>query len=246
MCGALAGLLGGYMGLGGGVIMVPYMTIVLGMDIKDAVPVSMIAIVVGTLSASSAYIKKDMVDTELVIIISIFMVIGSVIGSLLNAVISSAALQIIFSVVVLYAGIMMITKKDNNKPPVLRGKSQGIFILAAAISLVTGVFAALVGLGGGIFIIPILYLLFGLSIAAARGTSALTIGFAAAAAAIVYFFKGQLDVTAAAPVMLGVAVGGLAGGKMGTVARPVVVKVIFLLIMLYIAYKLGMAGFKNL
>ncbi|MGH8014732.1 MAG: TSUP family transporter, partial [Candidatus Zixiibacteriota bacterium] len=76
LCGVLAGLLGGYMGLGGGVILVPYMTIVLGMDIKEAVPVSMIAIVVGTLTASTPYLKKSMVDTELVIMISLFMVVG--------------------------------------------------------------------------------------------------------------------------------------------------------------------------
>ena len=74
----------------------------------------------------------------------------------------------------------------------------------------------------------------------------MTIGFAAAAAAIVYFFNGQLDPTAAAPVILGVAAGGTVGGHLGTGARPIVVKIIFLVIMLYIAYKLGMEGFKNL
>jgi len=226
--------------------MVPYMTIVLGMDIKEAVPVSMIAIVVGTLTASTPYLKKSMVDTELVVIISIFMVIGSVIGSLLNAYVPSTVLQLLFSVVVLYSGIMMLIKRENKKPTIHRGSMPVYFILAGLISMVVGVLASLVGLGGGVFIIPILYLLFGESIDTARGTSALTIGFAAAAAAIVYFFNGQLDPKTAAPVILGVALGGTAGGRLGTGARPIVVKIIFFVIMVYIAYKLGYAGLKNL
>ncbi len=234
------------MGLGGGIIMVPFMTIFLGMDIKEAVPISMIAIAVGTLSTSTAYLKKSMVDNEMTVIIAIFMVMGSVTGSLLSAFIPSAMLKLLLSVVVLYAGTMMLIRKENSRPAIHKGHGRIYFILAAIISFVTGVFASLVGLGGGIFIIPILYLLFGLSIDTARGTSALTIGFAAAAAAIVYFFKGQLDPQAAAPVILGVAAGGPLGGHLGTGAKPMVVKIIFFSIMLYIAYKLGLEGLKDL
>src|SRR3990172_1970341 len=123
-----------------------------------------------------------MVDSELVVIISIFMVIGSLMGSLLSVVISSAAIQMMFSVVVLCAGIMMLFKKENKRPAIHRGHGPVYFILAGAIALVVGALGSLVGLGGGLFIIPVLYLLFGLSIDIARGTSALTIGFAAAAA----------------------------------------------------------------
>lgn len=242
----LAGLLGGYMGLGGGVIMVPYMTIILGLDIKEAVPIAMIAIVVGTLSASTPYIRKSMVDTELAIIISISMVVGSVIGSLLLEIVSSAKLQLIFSVAVLYAGMLMLFNKSDKKPAIRREFGLIYYFLASALSLVIGVIATMIGLGGGIFIIPMLYLLFGISIASARGTSALTIGFGAATAAIVFYFKGQLDPAAAVPVMLGVAAGGTAGGHLGTVARPVVVKIIFFIIMIYIAYKLGVSGLKEL
>lgn len=226
--------------------MVPYMTIFLGMDIKEAVPVSLIAVAVGAWSASTAYLKKSMVDSELVVIISIFMVIGSVMGSFLSTIISSAILRMIFSAFVLGAGIMMLIKKENNKPPIHRGHGHVYFILAGGISLVVGALGSLVGLGGGPFIIPVLYLLFGLSIDVARGTSALTIGFAAAAASIIYFFNGQLDPTAAAPVMLGVAVGGTVGGRLGTSAKPMVVKIIFFVIMLYIAYKLGLEGIRGL
>ena len=63
-CGILAGLFGGYLGLGGGIVIVPFLTLAMGIDIKQAVPVSMAAIVVNSLSASSEYMKKGMVDLE--------------------------------------------------------------------------------------------------------------------------------------------------------------------------------------
>lgn len=234
------------MGLGGGVIMVPLMTIAMGLDMKEAVPISMISIVVGTISASRSYLRKSMVDEELAIILAIFMVIGSVTGSLISTMVPSGALQIMFSVVTVYAGIMMLRKKDDEENPIDHKNQKSHLILAAVIALFTGVFASLVGVGGGIFIIPILYLLFGKSIGVSRGTSTLTIGFSASAAAIVYFFKGMLEPSSAAPVILGIAIGGTIGGRLGAVARPVVVKIIFFIIMLYIAYKLGYRGIENL
>ena len=67
LCGLTAGLLGGYLGLGGGVIMVPFLTVVTGLDIKIAAPISITAIVVNSFSASNEYLKKGMVDLELVV-----------------------------------------------------------------------------------------------------------------------------------------------------------------------------------
>ena len=67
LCGLTAGLLGGYLGLGGGIVMVPFLTVIAGVDIKTAVPVSVTAIVVNSFSASNEYLKKGMVDMELVV-----------------------------------------------------------------------------------------------------------------------------------------------------------------------------------
>ncbi|UCD64867.1 MAG: TSUP family transporter, partial [Candidatus Zixiibacteriota bacterium] len=76
LCGLSAGLLGGYLGLGGGVVMVPFLTVLVGIDIKQAAPISITAIVVNSFTASNEYLKRGMVDMELVIVLAVFMVLG--------------------------------------------------------------------------------------------------------------------------------------------------------------------------
>jgi hypothetical protein len=238
-CGLTAGLLGGYLGLGGGFLMVPFMTIVMGMDIKAAAPLSLGAVVVGSQAASSAYLKKNMIDNELVIVLGIFMAIGSVTGSVLSSYIPSDYIQLVFSVLMIYTAVMLLTKR-NNADSKWHSENKSLYYgLAAIIALAAGTVAAILGIGGGIFIIPILYLLFGKDLGVARGTSSMLIGFSTMAASAVYLMTGRMDATAVVPLMLGVSVGGIIGGKLGTLARPGVVKALFCIIMLLAAYNLG-------
>ena len=86
-CGLSAGIVGGYLGLGGGLIMVPFMTLLMGVDIKTAVPVSMSAVMVNSISSSNEYLKKNMVDIELGLVLAVFTVLGNIAGSNLDSVI---------------------------------------------------------------------------------------------------------------------------------------------------------------
>ena len=114
LCGLIAGLLGGYLGLGGGIVMVPFLTVVLGIDIKTAVPISVSAIVVNSLSASNEYLKKGMVDLELVVIICIFMVTGNIIGSSFSALIPSEITRTILTVILIYTAFSLLKNKNNS------------------------------------------------------------------------------------------------------------------------------------
>ena len=95
--------------------MVPFMAIVLGMDIKDAAPISMAAIIVGSMSASTPYLKKNLIDNELVVVLGVFMTIGGVAGSILSGYIPSDIIQLIFSVLVVYAALMLFKKKNESE-----------------------------------------------------------------------------------------------------------------------------------
>ncbi|MFZ5979322.1 MAG: TSUP family transporter, partial [Candidatus Zixiibacteriota bacterium] len=83
-CGLSAGIVGGYLGIGGGIVMVPFMTLLMDLDIKTAVPVSMTAIVVNSISASNEYLKKNMVNIELALTLAVFTVLGNITGSYLS------------------------------------------------------------------------------------------------------------------------------------------------------------------
>ena len=218
--------------------MVPFMAIVMGLDIKAAAPISMAAIIVGSMSASTPYLKKNSIDNELAVFLGVFMTIGGVTGSIISAYIPSNIIQLIFSVLVIYAALMLFKKKNESEKRWHSDNRTIYYSVAATAALFTGTIAATLGVGGGIFLIPALYLLFGKNLKVARGTSAMVIGFSATAATAVYLGSGRLDASAAMPVILGVVIGGMIGGQLGTLAKPLAVKIVFLIVMLFTAYKL--------
>jgi uncharacterized membrane protein YfcA len=117
-----------------------------------------------------------------------------------------------------------------------RGK---YLMICTLLAFFTGTLAALVGIGGGVILVPILFLIIGLPLSTARGTSSLMVGFSAAAATTVYFLNGEIDPRILSGVVLGIIVGGKLGGFLGTMAKPLVVKILFFIIMMYLAFRLG-------
>ena len=238
-CGLTAGLLGGYLGLGGGIVMVPFLTVAAGIDFKTAVPVSVTAIVVNSLSSSNEYLKKGMVDIELVILLSIFMVMGNIAGSNLAQIVPEEYSRILFTVLLLYTAVSLFKGKSASEKLDYADHRTRYILIFTVIAFFTGVLAGLLGVGGGVILVPMMYLVIGLPLSTARGTSSLMIGCSAAGSAAVYFLNDQIDFQILAPVIAGIVVGGKIGGLLGTVAKPVVVKVMFFASMLYLAFKLS-------
>jgi uncharacterized membrane protein YfcA len=244
--GLAGGLLGGYLGLGGGVIMVPYLTVIAGLDIKAAVPVSVSAIMVNSFSSSTAYLKKGMVDMETAVVLSVSMILGNMIGSSMSEFVSSHTVRLVFTLILLYAAFsFMRTRAADNQSSITRVRKRPI-ALVMTIALFAGCLAGLTGVGGGIVLVPMMYLLMGMPLATSRGTSTFLIGFSAAAACAVYYFAGHLNLIVTAPVVLGVILGGRIGGHLGTIAKPMAVKVLFVIVLLYMAYRLGFQSLMEL
>ncbi|MFQ5499611.1 MAG: sulfite exporter TauE/SafE family protein [Candidatus Zixiibacteriota bacterium] len=237
-CGLVAGGLGGYLGLGGGIVMVPYLTVVAGLDIATAVPVSVTAIVVNSFSASNEYVKKGMVDFELVVLLSLLMVAGSITGSSLSHVVPPAIPQTILTLLLVYTAFSLLKSNDKSKSGGLGNWHRRHLPAMLGLAGVTGILAGLVGIGGGVILVPAMHLIMAVPLTTARGTSSFLIGFSSAAASAVYLLNGDIDFHIAAPVILGILIGGKLGGFFGTTAKPTVIKVMFLVVMLYLAYKL--------
>ena len=239
LCGLTAGLLGGYLGLGGGIVMVPFLTVIAGVDIKTAVPVSVTAIVVNSFSASNEYLKKGMVDMELVVLLSIFMIMGNITGSNLALIIPGKYTQLLLSLILLYTAFSLIKGRKATEKMTFSDNRGKYIVICTFISFATGVLAGLVGIGGGVILVPVMYLIIGLPLTTARGTSSLMVGFSAAASCAVYFLNGMIDFKIVSCVILGIIIGGKIGGYFGTMAKPTVVKILFVMVMLYLTYKLS-------
>lgn len=219
--------------------MMPFLTVIMGVDIKAAVPVSVTAIMVNSFSSSNEYLKKGMVDFELVIILSLFMVIGNIVGSNLMVVIPPNYTRLILTLILIYTAFSLLTaRKPSDRIRFSDNRTKYISI-CTLLAFVTGTLAGMVGIGGGVILVPVLYLVIGLPLTTARGTSSFMIGFSAAAATAVYLVEGMINFEIVPGVILGIILGGKLGGYFGTIAKPKMVKILLFIIMLYLAYRLS-------
>lgn len=237
----IAGFVGGFLGLGGGVILVPFLTLVALMPIHQAVALSLATIMANSLVSSTAYIKKDMVDFRLVILLSLFASIGAIAGSIISRHISGQYLQLAFSLLLLYTSYSILKKKDDSSPA-RKPSPKPPFGMVPIIALIAGILSSLLGVGGGVMIVPAAYLIFNYSIHTARGSSTLAIGIIATAGSVVYLMQGILNVEYAGQIMLGTVAGGWLGSQLGVKAGSALVKPVFALLLIYLAVRMFLRG----
>lgn len=236
--GFAAGLFGGYLGLGGGELLIPLLTVVFGLDIKSAVPVSVAAVLVNSFSSSIEYLKRGMVDIEIVVILSIFTVMGAAFGSTINNILPEDIIRICFSIILVYAAFSFLKGRGQDNSHRLNSNRKHDLRLVYLLSFLIGSVSALVGVGGGVLLLPLIYLIIRLPLNSARGSSTLIICFSSTAATAIYFLQDRILLPVVAPVILGILVGGKIGGFLGTAAKPTIVRILFFVVMVYLAYRM--------
>jgi uncharacterized membrane protein YfcA len=231
--GLFAGIMGALFGIGGGMIIVPILTIGLGMAAKDAAAISLVGIVATSVGASSVYVGRGISNIRLGLFLEIGTVIGAIVGVFIAIYISNFVLTIVFSAVTVYAGYRMLAEPEKKVMPT---DDQGKYNMkyfdetdkkyvgynvrnlgkGAAISSVAGVIASMTGMGGGTIKVPVMNMYMGVPMKVATATSNYMIGITAFAGAILYFILGEIDLMFAGTV----AVGGFIGSMIGTRISP--------------------------
>lgn len=180
-----------------------------------------------------------MVDFELVIVVSVFMVIGNLFGSTISTAVSPNMISLLFAVTLIYTAITLLRGRHQSSRLDFGVNRRHAILLSIPFTLGIGALGGLVGLGGAELLIPLLYLLIALPMSTARGTASFSVGFSATAALAVYMTRGLVTLDAVAPVVVGIVLGGRLGASFGTRARPFVVRAVFSAMLVYLAYKLG-------
>jgi uncharacterized membrane protein YfcA len=242
LAGAIvAGFLGGFLGLGGGVILVPFLTLLAGIPMHQAVAVSLATIMANSLVSSTNYVKKGFVDFRFVILLSTFASLGAIAGSYGGGLIPSNYLQIAFAILMIYTIWSLLKKKESRSEHRISHPHPKALTIAI-IGFFTGIISSLLGVGGGFIIVPVAYLIFDYSMDTARGSSMFAIGIIATAGSVVYFMKGTLNVEYAGTIMLGTIAGGWAGSQIGLKVKIRVVKLVFAVLLIYLAVKMFLEG----
>lgn len=258
-----AGLLGSLTGLGGGVIVVPMLTVLFGVDIHFAAGASLISVIATSSGAASAYVKEGFTNIRIGMFLEIATTIGAIIGATLVGIISVNIVSIIFAVILLYSAVVTFIKKDQNiiyKPNPIAEKlklngnypagnkivsynvqkvPQGFIMMIFA-----GLLSGLLGIGSGAAKVMAMDQIMKIPFKVSTTTSNFMIGVTAAASAGIYLKNGYIQASLVMPVMLGVLTGAFLGAKLLTFTSSKSLKIVFSIIILIMAYEMLKNGLK--
>ena len=257
--GGAAGLFGSLLGLGGGVLIVPLLTLGFGRPLREAVAVSLVCVIVTSSAAAGAYLRGRVANLRLGAVLALFTASGALVGGLLAFVVPEQALAGLFALLLAYVAFSMgraglgpsrsatatpaAADVPVEDPPVGRLDGPGYrtrrLVPASIASLGAGVIAALLGVGGGVINVPTMNLLMGVPLRVATATSNLMIGVTAVASAIIYLLRGGLDPYLAGPTAIGVFLGASVGARVAHRIDVRVLRVLFVVVLAWTAYQMA-------
>jgi len=260
-----AGLLGSLTGLGGGIIVVPMLTLLFHIDIRYAIGASLIAVIATSSGAAAAYVREGYTNVRIAILLEIATTIGALIGAMLSVHTTQAKLSILFGVVLIATALRSLRPRAEHAILTTPDRWAAFFQLDSsyptpsgpqhysarripggfALMLVGGVLSALLGIGAGIIKVLAMDQVMSLPFKVSTTTSNFMIGVTAAVSAAVYLHQGQIDPAISFPVMLGAGGGALLGARILTRADVRWLRPLFTVIVFVAAVEMLYKGFTG-
>ena len=256
----LAGLLGSLTGLGGGVIIIPLLTLILGVDIHYAIGASLVSVIATSSGAAAAYVKEGITNMRIGMFLEIATTLGAVIAGafLINYIKNTNILEVVFGAVLIFSAFMSLKKKinheehGNNKGLAAKLRLNGNYPTTEGLSfytvrnvvggwfmmLLAGILSGLLGIGSGALKVLAMDNIMRVPFKVSTTTSNFMIGVTAAASAVIYFQKGYINPGIAAPVMLGVLIGAMFGAKILVKAQTKWLRYGFAIVVTYLAIQM--------
>ena len=263
----IAGFIGALFGLGGGVLIIPFLTLVEGVPVPLAVGASIVSVVATSSASAATYVQDHLTNLRLGMFLEIGTVAGAITGAFVAVFLPASVLFVLFGLVLLYATIVMIRARGIDFPADVRpDRTSRILALGSQyedhslnrvvryevtrtpLTVFVGYFAGtvsgLLGVGGGVINVPTMNLVSKVPVKVASATSNFIIGVTAAASASVYLLRGDVHPLLAAPLIIGVAGGALLGTRVLKVTPPTRVKVAFGILLAAMSLLMILKGFN--
>lgn len=260
-----AGILGSLLGLGGGIIIIPALTLMLGFGMKEAIGASLIGVIASSTGAAARYVQEGYTNIRLGMLLETTTTIGSIIGAMVAIYLDQEVLLLAFSCILVYSAVHMMRKREKVFRPeeVARegqlldlscsyvdpkeGKEvcygvKGVRIGLLA-SLGAGSLSGLLGVGGGVIKVPVMNACMCVPMKAATATSNFMIGVTALASAIIYFRYGYIEPILAALVAVGVLFGAMAGTRLIERVDAAMLRRIFGIVLVFVAFLMVLKAF---
>ena len=252
-----AGILGALAGIGGGMLVIPALTVLFGVDIRLAIGASIISVIATSSGAAAAYVRDRLTNMRVGMFLELATTVGAVAGALLSAVLAAALLYLVLGVVLLFSAVQQVARLGEELPPDAPASPLAERLglsssypdarlgevayharnvpLGFVLMLGAGLLSGLLGIGSGVLKVLAMDGAMRLPMKVSSATSNFMIGVTAAASAGIYLGRGDVDVAIATPVALGVLCGALLGARVLVRLRNRQVRLIFLPVLLVVA-----------
>ena len=266
--GIFTGIMGSILGIGGGMIVTPIVTLAMGLDIKYAIGASIIAVIATSSGSTIAFLKDDVLNLRVAMFLEIATTIGAIIGALLTGAFEPMILYILFGSLLVFSSWNMYRKMrsgqevlqqvhadkwaekfnlnssyydKNTKQQVdyqVENVPGGFLIMLGA-----GLASGMLGIGSGAFKVMAMDGAMKMPLKPSSATSNLMMGVTAAASATVYFFNGSIRPDLAVPLALGILGGSTIGTRIMQILPSKLIRLIFIPILLYLGLQMILKGF---
>jgi len=262
----VAGFLGALTGLGGGVVIVPLLTLAFHVDIRYAIGASLVSVIATSSGAAAAYVKEGYSNIRVGMFLEIATTVGDLTGAYVATKIPTWEIAVIFGVILLISAILSsrprhegpapgetpdrlatLLKLDGSYPTPQGPQSYHVRRVPIGFGLmyVAGILSGLLGIGSGAFKVLAMDQAMRIPFKVSTTTSNFMIGVTAAASAGIYLSRGYLDPGLAMPVMLGVLLGSLLGTKVLVRASVPALRIVFGLVILALGVEMIREGLMS-
>lgn len=260
-----AGVLGALLGLGGGIIIIPGLTLLVGLPIRYAIGASIVSVIATSSGAAAAYVRGGLSNLRIGIALEVATTVGALSGAFLAGHVSPRWLYVVFGLLLGYSAIALLGRLRLELPGEVprdplagRLRFSGAYydqvlhqrvtytatgvIPGGAMMYVAGLFSGLLGIGSGLFKVLAMDVFMRLPMKVSTATSNFMIGVTAAASAGVYFVRGDIHPLIAAPVALGVLAGAWAGTTVMQRLRNTTLRKLFVPVLAVVAIEMVARG----
>ncbi|PTT41847.1 permease [Chryseobacterium sp. HMWF028] len=245
-----AGLLGSLTGLGGGVIIIPLLTLGFGVPMHYAIGASLISVIGTSSGAAVAFVKEGFTNMRIGMFLEIATTAGAIVGALVSGMLNPNTIGIIFASILLLTVILNLKGKPDHQEPLIKGsleeklKLYGTFpdkgilksysarntVPGFLMMMFAGAMSGLLGIGSGALKVLAMDNMMKLPFKVSTTTSNFMIGVTAVASALIYFQRGEIIPVIVAPVLIGVVIGSFIGSKTLMVSKTKKLKVFFAIV----------------
>lgn len=259
-----AGMLGSLTGLGGGVVVIPLLTLGFGVDMRYAIGAALITSIATSSGAAAAYIKERFTNTRLGMFLEVATTTGAVVGAMVAMYLPTNYIAILFGFVLIFSGAMSVRKKNtlpdgelkadawatklklNSSFPDKNGEVQySVQNVAGGYALMTlaGILSGILGIGSGALKVLAMDTMMKIPFKVSTTTSNFMVGVTAAASAVIYWQRGYIAPGLAFPIVSGVLLGAFFGAKILMKANVQTLRMIFCAVITVIAIQMIYNGF---